>query len=289
MKLNVLRLAALIIIFEVLVRFAGLADVPLRTPNPVTGYIPNANQHGSFLLNDWAINNLGMISNSDYQLNNDNTVLAGDSIVFGGNPFAQKDRLGSILNRKEHPVYAIADGSWGLKNQLNYFNTMKEPLGTIKTIIFVLNSGDFSAPSLWSCESYHPTEKPSIHLYFLFRKYFYPDCTPTPKNIMVKDYLLNDGVSALLNNYPNTKVYFVLYPNKSQYMNGIILTEALQIDKLIDVSLLKNIIVLDLSQIFKNRKVWELKHYQDDIHPTKEGVLILGTIIREFVLKDDEF
>jgi len=289
MKLNVLGLATLIIIFEVLVRFAGLADVPLRTPNPVTGYIPNADQDGRFLLNDWTINNLGMISSNDYQLNNDNIVLAGDSIVFGGNPFAQKDRLGSILNGEEHPVYAIADGSWGLKNQLNYFNTMTEPLGRVKKIIFVLNSGDFSVPSLWSCESYHPTERPSIHFYFLFRKYFLPDCTATPNNVIVKDYLLNDGVSALLRNYPNTKLYFVLYPNKMQYMNEVILSEVLQLDRLIDGPLLDDITVLDLTSIFKDRKVWGGEYYQDDIHPTKEGVLILGAIIRELVLKDDGF
>lgn len=284
MKRIVVLSCTLVLVFEALVRFAGLADVPLRTANSITGYIPNPNQSGRFLLNDWVINNLSMISREKYAANIKNVILSGDSIVFGGNPLAQKDRLGSVLNTKEQPVYSIADGSWSLKNQLNYFNTMADRLGRIDKIIFVLNSGDFSVPSSWSCESYHPTAVPLSHLYFVIRKYLYPDCSRTPSEMMVRDYSLTVGLTALLRNYPGTKIYFILYPNKAQYMNKVVLSEFIDFSNIIDVGLQNSINVVDLSPIFANRNTWMEQFYQDGIHPTKEGVKVLANIIRELIL-----
>ncbi|WP_306481405.1 hypothetical protein [Limnobacter sp.] len=284
MKRIMVLFCTLVLVFEALVRFAGLADVPLRTANSITGYIPNPNQSGRFLLNDWVINNLSMISPEKYVKNIKNVILSGDSVVFGGNPFAQKDRLGSVLNTKEQPVYSIADGSWSLKNQLNYFNTMVDRLGRIDKIIFVLNSGDFSVPSSWSCESYHPTAAPLSHLYFVIRKYIYPDCSGTPNEIIVKDYALTDGLTALLRNYSGAKIYFILYPNKAQYMNKVVLSEFIDFSSIIDVGLQNSINVVDLSPMFANSNTWMEQFYQDGIHPTKEGVKVLAGIIRELIL-----
>ena len=55
-------LLILIIALEALTRLLGIADVPLRDSNSVTGYIPKSSQSGRFLTNDWNINAMQMIS-----------------------------------------------------------------------------------------------------------------------------------------------------------------------------------------------------------------------------------
>ena len=107
---------------ELAVRTLGLADVPVRRANSTTGYIPLPAQSGRFLLNDWHINDLSMISSRDYNDDGRAIILAGDSVVFGGNPLAQSERIGERLDRMlPSPVYAIADGSWAFKNTIKLF------------------------------------------------------------------------------------------------------------------------------------------------------------------------
>ena len=53
---------------ELIVRFLGIADIPIRLANKELGYIPQANQEGRFLDNNWAFNDLHMNSLNNFFL-----------------------------------------------------------------------------------------------------------------------------------------------------------------------------------------------------------------------------
>lgn len=174
---------------EVGVRVAGLVDFPLYDADANIGYIPKANQRGSFLnKNDWVINDKHMGAEAFVPDPAGNILLVGDSIVWGGNPYAKADRLGSRLQALvKGKVWPIAAGSWSLQNQLTYLNANPDVVSQMDTIAFVLNSGDLGPPSSWNCSLTHQRERPAVALVYLAKKYLlrWP-CEGTPAELQVK-------------------------------------------------------------------------------------------------------
>lgn len=80
------------------VRALGMVDFPLYEANARIGYIPAANQQGSFLnKNDWEFNALHMGAPAFTPGPALDVLLVGDSVVYGGNGYRQPDRLGPAL------------------------------------------------------------------------------------------------------------------------------------------------------------------------------------------------
>ena len=86
-----------IIIFlgiEITLRSLGLTDFPLYDTDNVIGYIPKPSQSGAFLgKNYWRFNSLSMKNDEEFnQIKSLDTLLVGDSIVYGGitNPINPK-------------------------------------------------------------------------------------------------------------------------------------------------------------------------------------------------------
>lgn len=264
---------------EVSLRILGIADVPLRNANVLTGYIPLPNQSGRFLMNDWHVNNLSMISLEPYSKDIASIILAGDSVIFGGNSIQQSDRVGEQLNMLvEGSVFAIADGSWGFKNSIAYFLSSKNVLGNPKKIIFVLNSEDFNKPSSWRCFSTHPTSSPISHLYFTVRKYSRPQCeVHTPSELVVPDFEIETGLEEFLLQYPDTDVAIVLYPTRSELEAGVSFQAKLENVK---TKFGHRIKMFDLGEAYrKSNLVWSEHFYRDDIHPNPEGTKALAVFI----------
>jgi hypothetical protein len=168
-KLIVFSVITVLPLTEVTLRYLGIADVPIRSANNVTGYIPLTSQSGVFVKNRWEINELSMISRKPFRKNRSTIVIAGDSVVFGGNLLDQSERVGERLDEmlSSKNVYSVADGSWSFKNQINYLLQYRDELAGTEHIIFVLNSEDFGAPSSWRCKSFHPLKRP-YSAYILF-------------------------------------------------------------------------------------------------------------------------
>lgn len=268
-----------IVAAEISVRILGIADVPLRNANVLTGYIPLPNQSGRFLMNDWHVNNLSMISREPYSKDIDSIIVAGDSVVFGGNPIQQSDRVGEQLDALVGGrVFAIGDGSWGFKNSIAYFLSSKDVLGDPKKVIFVLNSEDFNRPSSWRCYSTHPTSSPMSHLYFAVRKYRWPQCeVETPSDLVVPDFDIVAGLEEFFLQYPDTDVSIVLYPTRSELKAGISFEAELE-----DVHMKfgHRIKMFDLGAAYrKSNLVWGEHFYRDDIHPNPAGAKALAVYI----------
>lgn len=278
-KKIVVILISTFLLAEGSVRVLGLADVPIRSANNITGYIPLPNQNGSFLLNDWHVNNLSMISRSDYQNIGDEVIIAGDSVVFGGNPLAQDERIGEQLNDLiSKSVYSIADGSWGFKNSLSYLINYEQFLSGVEAIVFVLNSGDFSTPSSWRCFSTHPTSAPLFHTYFVFRKYFKPDCeAKSPPSVLVKDFDANTALNQVSILYRDTKLIFVLYQNKREYDENLTLRHLVNNFEQVSNGRVEVAELINFSN--SSKYSWDLSYYRDDIHPTQDGAAIMARII----------
>ena len=158
---------------EVGVRVAGLVDFPLYDADATIGYIPKANQRGSFLnKNDWVINEKHMGAKTFVPDPAGNILLVGDSIVWGRNPYALPDRLGPRLQALvKGKVWPIAAGSWSLQNELAYLNANPDVVSKVDTIVFVLNSGDLGPPSSRNCSATHQRERPTLALVYLAKKY----------------------------------------------------------------------------------------------------------------------
>lgn len=164
----------LVFVMELLAR--SVLDFPLYSADSSVGYWLNPDQSGSFLFkNDWAFNDKSMgVANKFVETKNFDLLLVGDSVVLGGNPLRQNDKLGPILSRNTGwSVWPISAGSWAMQNELAFLDRNSSILNHIDAIVFVFNSGDFGKPSSWSSEMTHPRSYPRSYLWYLFRKYFF--------------------------------------------------------------------------------------------------------------------
>ena len=267
----------LIIFLEALSRLLGVADVPLRNANSVTGYIPKPSQSGSFLRNDWHINAMQMISSKEFTTDSNELLLAGDSVVYGGSPLKQEERVGEQLDliTPDINVYTIADASWSFKNSLNYIEANQEKLLGLERIIFILNSGDFEKPSSWRCESYHPISKPISHFFFMMRKRLIPKCLAKPqKDTLVEDYDFTEKFNRLIDKFENTDFTIFLYQNRDEYNDSRNLIE------LVDEKILPRVHVY---QLIDYSDMWEKEYYRDTIHPSSNGTEALAKILLRII------
>lgn len=274
-KKGFLVIVTLLLLAEIFVRILGIANVPIREANSINGYIPLASQSGRFLLNDWTINSMQMISSAEFNTEGNEVLLVGDSVVFGGNPLSQQQRVGEQLGRllDNSTSYAIADGSWGFKNGLNYIEQNLEEIRGTDTIIFVLNSGDFGAPSSWRCMSFYPTETPYSYLIFSIRKYFSPIClNETPSNLVVPDFDYSEKFRLIRSALNETRFIIFLYQNKTEF------SENLTLKPMLDRRVIEYSEVYELAEY---ANMWDLNYYRDNIHPNADGAAALARILNE--------
>ena len=271
-------LVLLVFSVEIVTRVLGIADVPIREANPVTGYIPVASQSGSFLNNTWHINEMQMISRKEFTSRGDEVLVVGDSIVFGGNALDQSERVGEQLDAlfETRNVYAIADGSWTFKNSVNYLASRKDDLLQLQDIVFVLNSPDFEAPpSSWRCMSFHPTVPPSSAAYFAYRKFFSPQCLEqSPPELTVPDFDVDAKLNQLVEEFKNSRFSILLYQNKAEWQSGTSLRD------LIGGGLSKKIDIYERTDF---PEMWNEGFYFDGIHANAEGAAALAGILERIL------
>ncbi|WP_262964955.1 hypothetical protein [Methylobacter psychrophilus] len=279
LHLVILLLATLIFVGgELLARYIGVVDFPLYDANPVIGYIPTANQNGRFLnSHEWQFNEKHMGASIFVTNAEPDVLLVGDSIVLGGNPLTQADRLGPKLQKvTSYSIWPISAGSWALRNELAYLRANPDVLKQMDAIVFVFNSGDFGDASSWKCELTHPRNKPTLALWYLFNKYvysFYP-CAVVPDDLQVP---AGDVWLELAEFLKSTKLkpLYIIYPDKPESLNAE-LRHSHFAPYLAKLSAMGGRYVL-----VADDKRWSANYYRDGIHPSAEGNHVLAEIIAD--------
>ena len=182
-------------------------------------------------------------------------------------------------------VWPVAAGSWALQNELTWLESHSDVVGKVNKIFFVVNSGDFGAPSSWRCETTHPTKKPLLATLYLFRKHIWDwsFCTDTapPNPVPDRDWRprLRDLISSP--SVGSAKIVFFLYPDKNEFYDKNKFNKWSN-----EVAMdLKNIGVDNIVKLFDDHDIPD-SFYRDDIHPSSNGTALLAKILLEKVQKE---
>lgn len=174
----VLTLLMVVVASELAVRAFGAISFPLYGADPDVGYWPAPAQSGSFLnKNRWVFNERSMGVAEAFQPGPGRDVLlVGDSIVLGGNPLDQSEKLGPRLTQRTGDRHwPVSAGSWALLNEVHFLKRNMDVVEKTDALVFVFNSEDFGQASSWACDITHPREYPSFALAYLIRKYVIPE------------------------------------------------------------------------------------------------------------------
>lgn len=188
-------------------RLSRVADVPLYVVDQRVGYVPAPNQAGAVLWrNDWAFNALSMATSQPFT--GHGVLLIGDSVVCGGNPFRQRERMAEQLEKRlGRDVWPVCAGGWSLDNELAYVALHPE-IETADRIVFLINPGDDQPGSSWLGEIGQPTHHPAIALSYAFERWVRKNYAPTGTKLPP----WRPRMRALIARNPG-KVIFAFYPN----------------------------------------------------------------------------
>ena len=286
---TIVSAAVALALIELAIRAVGLIDFPLYDIDEKIGYLPRPNQKGAFLRNrDWEYNELSMGSATFRPTPGRDILLIGDSIVNGGNPTRQQDRLGPKLQELEGvSVWAVSAGSWSLLNELAYLGSHHDVVEAVDEIIFVLNSKDFGDASTWTSDLTHPLRRPTYATAYVIRKYIY-DWTKLTRRPQVDDAPMADWKIELarlleIESSRATKVTIVLFPTRSEMQSRSYAELELHACALTNAGAKR---ILSVGRDAR----WSAAYYRDNIHPTSEGNAVLAQIIsrpmREAIVVD---
>lgn len=266
---------------ELAARLSGIADVPLYVAGGELGYIPAPNQSGAFLdRNDWVFNELSMGTAQPFLPDPTcNVLLVGDSIVLGGNPYRDADKLGPQLeSRIRCRVWPISAGSWALLNEVAYLELHRsDVVERVQHIVIVSNSGDFAEPSIWHSDLTHPRARPASAFVYALRRYVLSSdeaAAPAPPD---RDWTAQwrRRLADLLGRVAAPTVV-VLYPDRSEQVEPSLREAHLGGPRVgLQQAGVKTLVELGADPR------WTAALYRDDIHPTVEGTGILADIVAD--------
>jgi lysophospholipase L1-like esterase len=213
-----------------------------------------------------------------------NILLLGDSIVWGGKKIADCDRLGSILE-KSMPVacrvWPVAAPSWGVLNEIAFADRVPAVVEECKTVVWVVNSGDFSYKSQWLSGTTHPRCRPGSAVTYVSRKYL----TRWQRGVATHDTVaaaqrtvLPGSVSTFADSVKKfaerQRVLVVLYPDKNE-LEETYDSAWKSVVKEVYKKFPASVTVLDL----RDCPEWQKGLYLDNVHPSLEGIRTLAALI----------
>ncbi len=289
-----------LILIEASVRALGFVDFPVYDLDDEVKYMPSANQSGRFMNeNDWYFNNKSMPIRENWSpAGNKNILLIGNSIVMGGNPYKQSDKLVSQMQVRlsnDNKVWPIAVGGWNQPNEIAYLRLHPEIVSEASYVAWEYMSGGLARATPWRGEYVFPSHKPTYATWYVLCRYVLPRFLPAylvselpatgdaePANIMEFERRLQTLTIAI------KKVrsgIIWLYPNSAQV--GIAergeewLPERAKIEELAKSYGLR---VVDVAA----RTEWSRTFYRDGVHPTVEGNKVLAGILASEIMHDLE-
>jgi hypothetical protein len=159
---------------EIGIRESGLVDFPIYTIDGEIGYTPKANQAGRFLgKNAWVFNDRSMGIDRPWQPDeSENTLLIGNSVVLGGNPYDQKDKLGPLIQHdmgQQDAIWPIAAGGWTNVNETIFLERHPEVVAATRFFVWEFMAGGLSKATKWEGDYIWPRERPLWATWYVFR------------------------------------------------------------------------------------------------------------------------
>jgi hypothetical protein len=159
----------LLCLAEVAARVSGIADFPVYALDPQVGYIVRPNQSGKFLdKNAWVFNNRSMPTERVWGVESGgkpNVMLIGNSVVMGGNPLDQKDKLGPLFTAdmgSAYSVWPIGIGGWTTVNEMAYLDRNPDVVNATHYFVWEYMRGGLSQMSAWRGEYVFPTQRSAV-------------------------------------------------------------------------------------------------------------------------------
>jgi hypothetical protein len=282
------------LLIEALPRLFGLTDFPIYLTDPELGYIPAPNQSGRFLnKNAWSFNDRSMPTDVPWNSTlAPNLLLLGNSIVQGGNPIDQRERLASYLQRdlkSSFQVWPIAIGGWSNVNEVMYLERNADVAASCNFFIWEYMAGGLSELSKSRGDLLTPTHPPWFASWYVTRRYILPRYfdfgdselpptgLPNPENLAMLE-----AMAGRLSAHSRFAVHGIifLYPESDRLELARLgrewLPERPQIEALAQRH---NLLVIDIAQ----QRDWNQTLYRDAVHPSAEGNRVLGQILAEAV------
>jgi hypothetical protein len=286
---------AALVITELAVRVSGLIDFPVYSVDNEIGYIPEPNQTGTFLhRNSWMFNDKSMGTAKPWNPNaQPNVLLIGNSVVMGGNPYDQKDKLGPLLQAdigSGFTVWPIAAGGWTNVNETVYLDRNPDVASSSGFFIWEYMYGGLSYLSEWPGEYAFPKSKPLWASWYVLRHYllfyFLPPATEAP--LISSPNLTNltsfKAAVAKLRHSSALKGggLIFLYPTRAHYLQAAKGEEWLpERAELFQIAAENGLQIIDIA----SAPEWnETLYRKDGMHPSVQGNAVLAAILARAML-----
>jgi hypothetical protein len=287
---TILVLAFVLIATETGVRLSGICDVPTYAVGNDIGYIPTPTQSGKFLnKNSWVFNDRSMGSEDRWTpTRRPNILLIGNSVIMGGNPYDQKDKLGPLIQRgvgERYAVWPIAAGGWTNVNETVYLEKNPDVVRADNFFVWEYMSGGLSQLSEWRGEYVWPSKKPIWATWYVLRRYVLPNFISFNMNELPPTGSLDSSSLAnfeleisKLSGATGRKISGIIffYPDKAQLFaakNGL---EWLPERKILErIAATHGLKIVDVAR----SPEWNEGLYRDGTHPTAEGNTVLAQIL----------
>ncbi|MFM9916354.1 MAG: hypothetical protein ACKVOX_11145 [Rhizobacter sp.] len=286
---------ALVGLTELGVRVAGMVDFPVYVRDSQFGYAPEPNQAGRFLRqNQWVFNDRSMGVEARWQPSaRTDILLIGNSIVLGGNPYDQKDKLAPLMQarlRSSCAVWPVAAGGWTNVNEFRFLESHADVVAGADFFVWEYMAYQMGDMNPWVRETAHPTDRPIWATGYVVRKALDQRFPSTPR------FVLQDPAQAA-GNYARFEAMITrlveasgrkpagiifLYPDQQQLAlarsGAEWLPDRAEVERL---AARQGVLLLDITGFSQ----WTAAMYKDGIHPTREGNSVLASILSDAVRK----
>ena len=221
-----------------------------------------------------------------------NVMLIGNSIIVGGDPFRQQDKLAPLIQKKVGTkafVWPLAVGGWTEVNEMVYLDRHPELVKSCDLFAWEYMSGGLRAATPWYGEYTFPTHQPFYASWYVLRRYIIPKLFPF---LVTSELSATDGSKAeniskfeehleILKRVSSVKGGGIiwLYPTRAETdlaRHGLDWLPERSIIE--DIAAKNNIKIIDIASF----PAWDVTLYRaDGVHPTVRGNQILATILSE--------
>jgi len=284
-----LGLIALLGLTELGLRVAGLGEFPTYLKDDHFGYVPKPNQAGRFLQrNEWVFNDRSMgVAEPWRPGDRTDILLVGNSVVLGGNAYNQPDKLAPIMQSQlsaSCSVWPVAAGGWSTVNEFRYLDRQADVVSGADFFVWEYMAHQMDGLASWSRPTLHPLERPlwlTGHVVGKALEQRFPTAARFEEKAPSDEAPYFAEFEAMLERLNQASgrrpagVIF-LYPDLSQLEMARVgkewLPDRAEVQR---VAARRGVVLIDLAAMPQ----WKAELYKDGVHPTREGNVVIATIL----------